>query len=193
MTQIYCLQSPPIGGETLFLSTRSLWNQLTSHEQEQYRSMIVYYKKSRNKMSLDGCVCLPGTANVSHSPDIDMNSHKETIIMSQPLFRKIPETQFITMSVAPMYLSHIDNYTHEESSQIIANLIRKCNQTIYTHTYQMGDLVLFDNRQCLHSAVPNQQIDIENSSRLLHRIRLDSSKPMIPISETIIKNSIKKI
>ena len=188
ITQIYCIETPLKGGQTLFLDTTSLWEQLSKEEQERYRNIMVVYKQTRNKIATNGCLSLSGKANVYHSPEDDIQINSSNTNIRQPLFRQIPETKRISMSVAPMYLSHMEGYSFEESSKFIESLIQQIIQTQYVHTYQQGDILLFDNRQCLHSAMPNHDIDCSHSTRLLHRIRMDSSSkiiPLLPSDETV--------
>ena len=41
----------------------------------------------------------------------------------------------------------------------------------YRHTWEAGDFVVWDNRQLLHSATPNDKFAAEGL-RLLHRVRM---------------------
>ena len=193
MTQIYCIETPLKGGQTLFLDTTSLWDQLSKDDQDCYRNKTVVYQPIRNKMSKNGCLSLSGKANVYHSPEDDIENNLPVTTIRQPLFRQIPEMNRISMSVAPMYLSHMEGYSFEDSSKRIESLIQQIIHTQYIHTYQKGDVLLFDNRQCLHSAMPNQDIDCSQSIRLLHRIRMDSSRKIIPLFPSFQNISNKKI
>ena len=180
LTQIYCINTPLEGGDTLFMDTSNIWEKLSDVEKHKYGNLRINYKQIKNKMDKNGCLCLSGISNVSHSPEIDNNKLQSKNIQ-QPLFHKIPETNTIAMSVAPMYMSHIENYSFKKSAKLIESLIKKSLNTVYCHKYQPGDIVLFDNRQCLHSATINLNIDINKSNRLLHRIRMDSSQKLISL------------
>ena len=86
MTQIYCIETPLKGGKTLFLDTTSLWEQLSTEEQEYYRHKTVVYQPIRNKMSKNGCLSLPGKANVFHSPEDDIETNLPVTIYTRRFY-----------------------------------------------------------------------------------------------------------
>eukprot|EP00929_Paragymnodinium_shiwhaense_P007693 TRINITY_DN111600_c0_g1_i1.p1 TRINITY_DN111600_c0_g1~~TRINITY_DN111600_c0_g1_i1.p1 ORF type:complete len:333 (-),score=18.76 TRINITY_DN111600_c0_g1_i1:110-1108(-) len=189
LTQIYCVSAPPVGGETLFASGYVAWEMLSFHRHQQLSRRIVHYKPVPNKMDEAGTRAQIGAAtNVRNSPGLEsMDAQSPDISASHPLFRRHPVTGRVALSVAPYYMHSITGVADsEEAAALVDELLQGAVAKMYAHKFQVGDLVLCDNRCMLHSASPTPHTTGESDLpglRLLHRIRMSSKEEPLPAAQ----------
>lgn len=79
-----------------------------------------------------------------------------------------------------LYLSSaigsIVGWSMPESRYFIDNLIAHATQreNVYSHQWRVGDLIIWDNRQCMHRATPLAHLD---QPRVFHRTTVSGTKP----------------
>ena len=73
--------------------------------------------------------------------------------------------------------SHVVGMPQDEGAALLGELLEHATQPqfIYTHRWQPGDLVMWDNRCLLHRAVANYEMD--RHRRVLHRTVIRGSVP----------------
>ena len=88
--------------------------------------------------------------------------------MTHPLIRTHPETGRKVLYVG-IHTSHIVDRPQEEGRKLLDELTTFAGQDdfVYTHEWQPGDLVMWDNRCLLHRANANYGMNKER--RILHR------------------------
>lgn len=130
------------GGETELASTRAAWAEMPEALRARIRGRGVHhhYMQSRARIS--------------------------DALARQPMFHQWPETHWNSVWTNPvngreaLYIaSHarrIDGYSLEDSQKLLAELTAFCTQPRYTysHRWQPGDLLIWDQRAILHRGRP---------------------------------------
>ena len=77
------------------------------------------------------------------------------------------------------YAAYIEGRDKEESCKHLNDLLKFAGQKdfVYDHQWQVGDLVMYDNRSCLHRAT---EYDIAKYPRILRRTNIADTKPTMP-------------
>ncbi len=96
--------------------------------------------------------------------------------VAHPLVRTHPETGAKTLYLGN-HASHILGMPEAEGDALLLDLLEHATQPsfIYTHHWQDGDLVLWDNRCLLHRALANYEM--ARHRRVLHRTVVTGSVP----------------
>ena len=94
--------------------------------------------------------------------------------VTHPLVRTHPETGAKSLYIG-MYCSHVVGMPEAEGRALLDELLVHATQDrfVYTHRWQPGDVVLWDNRCLLHRAVPNYAMG--KSRRVLQRLVVKGS------------------
>ena len=72
--------------------------------------------------------------------------------------------------------SHVEGMDEAEGRQLLASLLDHATapDRVYSHQWEVGDLVIWDNRGTLHRVTPYP----EDSGRLMHRVTLVGDEPI---------------
>lgn len=96
----------------------------------------------------------------------------------QPLVRRHPETGRIGLYVNAMRCDAVEGYNQRDGDALLDKIYAHCDQAIYqySHQWQPGDVLVWDNRSALHQA----RFDFDQSHRrYLHRIMLRGEQPVM--------------
>lgn len=96
----------------------------------------------------------------------------------QPLVREHPETGRNSLYLNPMRCDAIEGMDEAEGDMLLDGLYAHCDQKRfqYSHRWQPGDVLIWDNRSALHQAT----FDFDPSRRrYLHRIMLRGDLPRL--------------
>ncbi|MEL0106070.1 MAG: TauD/TfdA family dioxygenase [Rhodospirillaceae bacterium] len=158
---------PQTGGDTCFANTRSAYDALSETMKVEIKDLkaVHFFKDRRKPPSREEREQeAAGTADaitdgVAHPVTCTHADHGGKAIYINPLRVK----RFVGM--AP-----------EESVQMIDALARHATQDqfVYRHTWQPGDVIMWDNRQALHKATEDWDL---TQKRVLHRVLLKGDKP----------------
>lgn len=164
---LYCLESeiPHGGGETGFASTVSGYRALP----EELRTRVDGVKLVHSFNTFNDKVATYVDSTVPAQEGELRTRNADTI---DPLVQSHPVT-----GERLIYLSHamVKGFLGVEAAQgraMIARLVEEITapQRIYKHRWRPGDLVIFDNRSCLHTPFPYAYDDYPRTRRLLHQI-----------------------
>lgn len=138
---------PPAGGDTMFANTYAAYDTLSD----------------RMKQLLHGLRCIHVDTVFAKSGIEAANAPDQ----SYPVVRTHPVTGRKCLYVNPMFSSHFDGMTKEESKGLLQYLFDHSSrhEFVYRHQWRAGDLVMWDNRCTLHYAVH----DYGNAERVMHR------------------------
>ena len=102
---------------------------------------------------------------------------EETPSEKQVMVRTVPETGKKALLVGS-YATHIIGLPLEEGKVLLKELLDWSTQPqfVYSHKWRANDLVVYDNRCCLHRARP---WDGSKYARILHRTTLVGDGPTI--------------
>jgi taurine dioxygenase len=144
---LHAKEIPSFGGDTMFANMTRAFEELSEPV----------------KRMLDGLTAVHDYTNAydtyfSHLPDRPPLSEEEKAKVPpvvHPVVRTHPETGNKALFVNPGFTRRINELAPAESRAVLDFLFRHCQQPhlIYRHTWQAGDLVIWDNRCTIHNAV----------------------------------------
>ena len=151
------------GGETEFSSTYAAFEDLTEEEQDRYLSLRVVHSIEASQRLL----------------------HKDPSPEEVAIWRARPSKEHPLVwthqsgrrsLVLGATASHVVGLEHEEGRALLDDLLERSTtpERIYRHQWQVGDLVIWDNRGVLHRA---SQYDAA-SARDMHRTTLHGDEPI---------------
>ena len=153
---------PPEGGETEFASLCAAYESLPAKRKAGLEDLVVEHSLAHSRAQI--------------APDL-MNEAflKETPPVKQPLVRTIPETGKKVLLVGSYAARVIDKPT-DEGKALLRELLEWSTQPqfVYRHSWQVSDLLVYDNRCCLHRGRP---WDRSTYKRILHRTTLAGDSP----------------
>ncbi len=94
-----------------------------------------------------------------------------------PVARRHPETGRKALFVNPHFVTHFEGMTEEESKPILDYLMAQATrpENIYRHSWQDGDVVMWDNSVTMHYAVRDYTPE---DRRLMHRTTAAGEVPI---------------
>ncbi|MGI9475568.1 MAG: TauD/TfdA dioxygenase family protein [Hyphomicrobiaceae bacterium] len=163
-TVLHAVQLPDSGGNTQFVNMHRAYEALpdaTKRRVQDLQSVHVY----QSRHSARKLMALPdnGTSRAPQS-------------VTHPLVRTHPETGRKSLYINPIRIESIVGMAEDEAQQLLRELLVHATQEDfqYSHTWQVGDLVLWDNRCLLHKA--NADYD-HAQTRYLYRVMLQGDRP----------------
>ena len=155
---------PPEGGGTEFASLCASYASLSEEKKASLKGLVAEHSlaHSRNQIA----------PNLMSKAFLD-----ETPSENQVLVRTVPETGKKALLVGS-YATHIIGLPREEGKALLKELLDWSTQPkfVYRHKWRAHDLIVYDNRCCLHRALP---WDRSKYARVLHRTTLAGDGPTI--------------
>jgi len=162
-TLLYAVEIPPSGGDTQFANMQLAYDALSPGRKAMLADLEVEHswKASRRNAGEE-----PATAE-----EIRMRP-----AVSHPLVRTHPATGRKSLYMG-IHSSHVLGRPEEKGRVFLDELTDQATQAefVYTHAWQPGDLLLWDNRCLLHRAVANYAMG--EHRRVLHRTVVRGEKP----------------
>ena len=146
---------PPYGGDTMFANAALAYDHLS----DGLRS------------SLDGMRAVHQGTELAASAGLDQQS----VTTTHPVVRTHPVTGRRALFVNGNYTSHFEGWTPEESRPLLEYLYTQVARPEFTyrHRWEVGDLVIWDNRCTQHAVVG----DTGGAERTLHRVTIAGDMP----------------
>jgi taurine dioxygenase len=139
---LYAEEVPAQGGDTSWADGCSAYDALDAHTQKRIDGLKVVYRHSR--------------------PEYNPKQPA-----AHPLVSTHPETGRKSLYFSPNHAQYIEGIHTTESGELLTFIIDHYTQKrfTWTHAWQKGDLVVWDNRRCLHRREPFDN----NQRRLMKR------------------------
>ena len=159
ITSLFAVQLPENGGDTEFVNAYRLYDRLAPSSRETIADLQVIYGADR------------------HLKFREADRDSFSIPSSHPLVRTHPETGRRALYIHALKMVSIEGMTVAESDDLINGLLAESidSTEIYRHKWQPGDLVLIDNRACLHKAARDYD---PRKGRVMHRMTIEGERPM---------------
>ena len=156
LTMLHAIELPQSGGDTQFADMTSAYDALSDDDKRRVAGLFVVHSFEYMREST-GDRPLTDAERAAAPP------------VTHPLVRKHPQTGRKSLFLG-MYCSHVMGLDAGESRALLDRLLAHATQPrfMYTHRWQPGDLVFWDNRCLLHRAVANY--DMDKSRRVLQRL-----------------------
>jgi len=151
------------GGETEFASTYAAYDDLSDGEKERYLSLRVVHTIEASQRLVNSDPSPEEVAIWRSRP-----SKEHPLVWTHQSGRR--------SLVLGATASHVVGLEHEEGRALLDDLLERSTtpERIYRHQWQVGDLVIWDNRGVLHRA---SQYDAA-SARDMHRTTLHGDEPI---------------
>lgn len=152
---------PPVGGDTEFADMRAAWDMLDPDLKQEVRDLVAEHSRIYSK----GVLGFPFTEQ----------EVRDFAPVRQPLVRTHPRTGRQSLFLAS-HAGRIVGWPVPEALLLLRELIEHATQSalVYRHTWQVGDLVMWDNRTTMHRA---RLYDDRKYPRDLRRTTLTSGVP----------------
>ena len=159
VTALLAVQLPPSGGDTSFVNAYAAYQRLSSATRRRIDSLRVIYGADRHLQQREE----------------DRDAFARAV--AHPLVRTHPETGRRALYCHPLKAQSIDGMAPERSFELIDRVLTEAlaADITYRHVWKHGDLVLIDNRACLHRAHKNYDPD---SGRVMHRVIVEGDVPV---------------
>lgn len=163
VTMLQAVELPPSGGDTQFANMTRAYDTLPEETKRRIDGLKVV-------QSLEFMRRYTGSAPPTED---DLASAPPVI---HPLVRTHPDTGRKSLYIG-MYSSHVIGLPEEEGRTLIEELLAHATRPefVYTHRWQPGDLVLWDNRCLVHRAVANYEMG--RYRRVLMRVVVKGTVP----------------
>ncbi len=146
MTLLHARELPPAGGDTQFANMAMAYDALPDATKRRIAGLRAVHSWAASRRR----------AGAPPPSDIEM---QERPPVDHPLVRTHPETGAKTLYIGN-HASHILGLPEAEGEAILLELLEHATQPqfVYTHHWQDGDLVMWDNRCLLHRALANYEM-----------------------------------
>ena len=161
---LYAKIVPPEGGETEFASLTAAYKALPEKRKMELENLIAEHSIAHSRAQI--------------APNLmDEAFQKDTPPVNQRLVRVIPETGKKALLVGS-YTTRVHGLPIEAGKALLKELLEWSTQPqfVYRHTWRVNDLVVYDNRCCLHRG---RSWDRGQYKRVLHRTTLAGDAPTV--------------
>jgi len=148
---------PPTGGETEYASLRAAYVTLPEEKKLSLQDLVAEHSMAHSRAQI--------------APNLLSRSFQDEVPpVMQRVVRTISETGEKVLFVGS-YASHIIGWPTEKGSALLKELLEWATQPqfVYQHRWRVNDLVMWDNRYCLHRG---RAWDSSNHKRIMHRTTL---------------------
>lgn len=157
-------ETPSEGGETLFVSTRGAYDRLSHQRQQQLDPLVTVhdYVYSRSKVALDA---------------VSLEMAAALPPVRQRLVRTNPNTAVKNLFLGS-HVREIEGWREADGRALIDELTQEAVQPqhIYSHSWQAGEVVLWDNRCLLHRGAG---YDADRHRRYMRQTRVSGACPTL--------------
>lgn len=144
---------PPVGGNTAFADMRAAYDALPNQQKVELQRLTAWHSifYSREKIGYT---------------DYNQAARDEVPPAQQVLVRTHPETGRKSLYLAS-HISSIDGMTDNAAQELVETLIAHATQPqfVYEHEWQVGDLIVWDNRYTMHRAMGHDDINHRRDMR----------------------------
>ena len=161
-TMLYAMEVPPEGSDTIMSDLCAVWNSLSPDRQAELDGLQVQHSW-RALMELK---------NVAMDPDD--NSIPDVV---HPMVRRHPTDGRAALWVSTGTTRGVVGMPNPQGLDLLTELVELATQEqfLYRHKWQVGDLLIWDNRCTLHTGTP---FDITKYQRHVHRTWVKGDRPI---------------
>jgi taurine dioxygenase len=160
---------PPRGGDTLFANQHLALELMPAELRERIAGLVAIHS-ARLAYAPDG---MYGDADAATDRSMDIRPSREAeATQPHPLVREHPETGRAGLFGCVGYIAGIEGMGDDEALELLLELHgwQTREEVVYTHRWEPGMLIMWDNRSVLHRATGGY----EGHARLLHRTTIGS-------------------
>jgi taurine dioxygenase len=161
-TFLYAIQVPKIGGETLLCSTATAYEKIPDTLRQRLKGLRMLCSFHAHNDPL-----------YESDPEAFIPLSPKERDALPPVWHDITQKHPVSgrdvlyMSFDPLEFNNIDIETGKSWLKDVLK-VATADDLVYTHQYQPGDLLIWDNHSMLHSGTPTKSYE-DDDVRLLHR------------------------
>lgn len=165
---LYAMAVPSQGGDTLFACMYMAYDTLSPAQQAAYEALRVLHSVSGLRMYLQ---------DQGHTSASTPREAPPADAVERPLVRRHPRSGRKALYFGNQVSIGVVGWPEEKVRAFIRALtVHACQPAYqYCHTWQVQDVVLWDNRRVLHAGT---FYDIEHETRLMHRTTFRETEPV---------------
>ena len=155
---------PPAGGDTEYASLRTAYSSLPEAKKAELEGLIAKHSMANSRAQI-----APNLLSKEFQDEIPPADHL--------IVRTISGTGEKVLFVGS-YASHIIGWPIDKGRSLLKKLLEWSTQPqfVYRHSWCLNDLVMWDNRYCLHRGRP---WDSGSHKRIMHRTTLTGDGPSV--------------
>jgi taurine dioxygenase len=173
-TFLYAIETPPTGSDTLFVSTRHMYDQLSEEDKERFQNIQITY----SSVKLTETVFDAHKKETGQETKVRMTEEQKQKFpdVTHPLIRTHPIDGKTGLYFGAYQSAYIKGMDRKDGEAFVKDLVTRATQpeNVYAHKWQPGDLVVWDNRGSLHAGTA---YDRQHHRRLVWRITTESEQP----------------
>ena len=168
-SMLYCLETPPEGGETVFACMYSAFDALDAQAQAEAETLTALHSISGLQDFLRAKGAKGAAEGEYASPD--------ALVVRWPLVRTHPLTGRKALYFGSKVTIGIEGWPAGDADAYLTALEAGATQDAfrYSHKWARGDAVLWDNRRVLHAGTP---FDMGRHARRMHRTTWREDRPI---------------
>jgi alpha-ketoglutarate-dependent taurine dioxygenase len=163
-TALYAVSLPSEGGDTEWAHMGAAYDALPASLRTEVDALEAVHAYTESRVA-------PNLAERIAAGEDDVSDG-----VVHPLIRTHPENSRKSIYLNPLRVRRFRGMTPERCADLIERLVAHATQPefVYTHRWRAGDMVIWDNRCCIHKA--NADYDFQEL-RLLYRIIIQGDTP----------------
>ncbi len=163
-TILHSMEIPERGGNTRFLNLYTAYETLPDAMKRRIEGLRVVHQYDTPRAKLRPRQRTP-------------EEEAETPPVDHPLVRTHPGTGRKALYINPNRIDHVIGMGRAESDALLDELYRHADQPqfVYSHRWQVGDLLMWDNRCLMHSVVLDYPV---GQPRRMMRMLLEGERPV---------------
>lgn len=161
---LHALEMPPYGGDTLFVSMGAAYDALSPGMRDCLDNLWAVHS-SRHVFGTNIRDTEAARSGRLSNADAATQDARHPVVIKHPLSGRRG------LFVNPVFTTHIEGLSGEESAAILAMLYEHCKQPEFQCRvrWQVGDITMWDNRATWHKAIN----DYHGFRRLMHRVTVE--------------------
>jgi len=161
VTMLYCVKTPPVGGDTLFCSMHAAYERLPAALKAQIEGKKVVHNFNKHNDYLLA-------RNAGSAKPLSEEDRAKWPDRIHDLVQRHPKTGRPLYFVSPTLVKTIGDLSEADSAALAETLVAHATKEphVLRYKWSAGDLILWDNRACMHSASP---ANYGGGERLMHR------------------------
>jgi alpha-ketoglutarate-dependent taurine dioxygenase len=163
MTMLHAVELPSEGGDTQFANMVLAYRALPQAMQDRLAGLRAVHSWEASRLK-------SGSTPATEAEKLERPP------VTHPIVRTHPETGEKALYMGN-HAAWVDGLDENEGRQLLADLLAHATQPefVYTHHWQPGDLIMWDNRALLHRAMSNYEMGRDR--RILHRTVVRGTVP----------------
>jgi alpha-ketoglutarate-dependent taurine dioxygenase len=152
-----------VGGNTSFASTYAAYERLSDDEKEHFATLKVWHSPEAATRRVEG----------ERSPEFLERLRSEPVRLHPLVWTHHDGQKSLVLGETA---SHVEGMDEAEGAALLEELLERTTRPeyTYTHEWEVGDLVIWDNCGALHRVEPYDAA----SGRVMHRVTLEGDHPI---------------